>query len=353
MKLKLKKGTTSKLMRIFVPDTSSSVQAGLTALAYNSGSLTWYYIREGASSATSVTLATMTVGTWASGGFKEVDATNLPGIYEIGVPDAALASGANSVVMMLKGATNMAPVRIEIELDAVDYQTATNFGLSALPTASPNASGGLLTYGSSTGQLNPSSGTFSVTVSGYAGGQDPATLVLDTATSGHSTAGTVGKAIADAGSAGDPWSTAIPGSYGTGTAGYIVGNRVDTTISSRLASGNVTVGGYATNYSPADLVLSTAANKLVTDSSGRVQVQPGTSAGQVDLAAGKVKLDFTQAVPTSNTAETVGDALNAARAQAFGKWVLSGTTLRLYASDGSTVVRTFTLDSATAPTQRV
>lgn len=63
-------------------------------------------------------------------------------------------------------------------------------------------------------------------------------------------------------------------------------------------------------------------------------------------------LDLTQAIPASNTAQTVGDALNAARAQGFGKWVLSGTSLVLYAGDGTTAVRTFTLDSATAPTQR-
>jgi hypothetical protein len=63
-------------------------------------------------------------------------------------------------------------------------------------------------------------------------------------------------------------------------------------------------------------------------------------------------LDMTQAVPTSNVAHSVGDALNAARAQGFGKWTLVGTTLTLYASDGTTAVRTFTLDSATAPTTR-
>lgn len=62
--------------------------------------------------------------------------------------------------------------------------------------------------------------------------------------------------------------------------------------------------------------------------------------------------DMTQAVPTTNTAQTLGDALNAARAQGFGKWALVGTTLTLYAADGTTVVRTFTLDSATAPTSR-
>jgi hypothetical protein len=69
--------------------------------------------------------------------------------------------------------------------------------------------------------------------------------------------------------------------------------------------------------------------------------------------AGQVQLDLTEAVPRSNTAETVGDALNAARVQGFGKWTLVGTTLTLYQSDGTTVARTFALDSATAPTQRV
>jgi hypothetical protein len=63
-------------------------------------------------------------------------------------------------------------------------------------------------------------------------------------------------------------------------------------------------------------------------------------------------LDLTQAIPTSNTAETIGDALNAARAQGFGKWVISGTTLTLYANDGTTSVKSFTLNSATNPTSR-
>jgi len=64
-------------------------------------------------------------------------------------------------------------------------------------------------------------------------------------------------------------------------------------------------------------------------------------------------LDLTQAVPIANTAQTVGDALNAGRAQGFGKWVQAGNILTLFAPDGITPVRTFTLDSATDPTQRV
>jgi len=63
-------------------------------------------------------------------------------------------------------------------------------------------------------------------------------------------------------------------------------------------------------------------------------------------------LDLTQTIPTSNTPQTVGDALNAARAQGFGKWVVSGKTLNLYAPDGTTIIRSFTLNSATEPTSR-
>ena len=75
---------------------------------------------------------------------------------------------------------------------------------------------------------------------------------------------------------------------------------------------------------------------------------------QFDAAGTEItRLDMTQAVPTSNTAETVGDALNAARVQGFGKWAISGTTLNLYANDGTTVVKALTLaPTGSAPTSR-
>lgn len=58
-------------------------------------------------------------------------------------------------------------------------------------------------------------------------------------------------------------------------------------------------------------------------------------------------------VPYSNITNSMGDCLNAARSQGFGKWVFSGTTLTIYGPDGVTAVKTFTLNSSTAPTQRV
>ena len=145
-KLALKEGTTSKLTRVFIQDTSVTDGSGLTGLVYNSSGLTAYYLPEGDASATQITLASMTVGTWASGGFKEVDATNMPGVYEIGLPNAVIdATSEGSVVVMLKGATNMAPVLMEIELDALDYRDSVRAGLTALPNADAGSAGGLPT----------------------------------------------------------------------------------------------------------------------------------------------------------------------------------------------------------------
>ena len=89
---------------------------------------------------------------------------------------------------------------------------------------------------------------------------------------------------------------------------------------------------------------------IVWDTGGAT---PQYFSDEVTVAPNAVQLDMTQEVPTTNAAGTVGDALNAARAQGFGKWVKDGTTLTLYGADGSTIVRTFTLDDANAPTSRV
>lgn len=122
-KFSLAKNTTSKIVQVFIPDSSVATGEGLTGLLYNSAGLTAYYQRENASSPVAITLATMTAGTWASGGFKEVSASNMPGVYQLGLPDAAIIEGADSVVVMLKGATDMAPVTLEIDLKGAALQT--------------------------------------------------------------------------------------------------------------------------------------------------------------------------------------------------------------------------------------
>lgn len=127
-KLSLVTGTTSKLLHVFVQNNSVTTGAGLTGLTSSTSGLVAYYVREGAGSSTAITLSAGTLGTWSSGGFVAVDATNMPGLYELGIPNAALASSAASVTVMLQGAANMAPVLLEIELTAVNNQS-TGFGL--------------------------------------------------------------------------------------------------------------------------------------------------------------------------------------------------------------------------------
>jgi hypothetical protein len=294
MKLKLLRGTTSKLLRVFVQDSSKTDGSGLTGLAYNTSGLAWYYCYEGDTAARAVTLQTATLGIYSTGGLIVVDGTNMPGVYEIGVPNAALGTG-NSVVMILRGAANMVPVLIEIELDAVNYQDAVHLGLTCLPNTAVATNGSLVTAGAGTSQIALSGGNVSTTI-----------------------------------------------------------------------AGSVTVGGYSTGQDPATLLYVTPANKLATDGSGKVLLQatqtgvtiPTVTTVTNAVTAGTVSdktgysLNLAQAIPTSNTAQTVGDALNAARAQGFGRWVLSGTALTIFAADGTTPVRTFTLDSASAPTQR-
>lgn len=66
-----------------------------------------------------------------------------------------------------------------------------------------------------------------------------ADAVWDEALSGHAIVGSTGAALTAAGAAGDPWSTLIPGAYGAGTAGFILGTNIDATISSRASQTSV------------------------------------------------------------------------------------------------------------------
>jgi len=142
MKLLVKKGRTSYLTKIFVQDSASTTGAGKTGLT--NASFTCYRARDddGSAGATQITLSAATKGTWSSGGIVEKDATNMPGVYELGIPDNALATGSETVVIMLKGA-GIAPVVMEIQLAAFDPQDNVRLGLTSLPNATAGASNGL------------------------------------------------------------------------------------------------------------------------------------------------------------------------------------------------------------------
>jgi hypothetical protein len=62
-----------------------------------------------------------------------------------------------------------------------------------------------------------------------------ADAVWDAVLADHLDAGSTGAGLNAAGSAGDPWGTALPGAYGAGTAGKIVGDNLNATVSSRAS----------------------------------------------------------------------------------------------------------------------
>jgi hypothetical protein len=74
----------------------------------------------------------------------------------------------------------------------------------------------------------------------------------------HNTAGTIGNYIGAAAGSGDPWVKVLPGTYGAGTAGNIIGTRLDAAVSSRMASTTL-----PTNFSA-----------LSIDTNGLVKLQP-------------------------------------------------------------------------------
>jgi len=148
--LQILKGTTcsnsaprSCLVHLFIQDSSSTVGAGLTGLTNSSANLVCYYLRsdQGNAGATQLSLVAGTLGTWSSGGFKEKDATNAPGEYELGIATAMVATGANSVRLHCKGATNMAPVVRDFPLTDYDPQNSTNLGLSLMPANATQING--------------------------------------------------------------------------------------------------------------------------------------------------------------------------------------------------------------------
>lgn len=123
-KLSVRSGKQSFLAQVFIPDVTSSNGEGLTGLTFDAVGLSAYYMRSDLeepvgfnSGGTPGTLAEMTLGEWEDSGFVEIDDETLPGWYQLGIPDDAFAPGAESVCIVLRGATGMPQVNIEIAID--------------------------------------------------------------------------------------------------------------------------------------------------------------------------------------------------------------------------------------------
>jgi hypothetical protein len=98
---------------IFLQDTTSLFGGGLTGLVYNASGLTCYYVTSAGTTSVAVSLASMSAGTYTSGGFLEIDSTNMPGLYWFCPPDLAFIDGASSVTFYFRGAFNLVPRAVQ------------------------------------------------------------------------------------------------------------------------------------------------------------------------------------------------------------------------------------------------
>jgi hypothetical protein len=110
--------------------TSQSIELylGTTGLTASTSGLSARYNRTRTASVDIPLVARTIAQAWTSGGFAEVDATNMPGVYRIDIPDAALAAGADDVTIVVRGAsgTNGAVMTVKLSSGGLtEAQTAT------------------------------------------------------------------------------------------------------------------------------------------------------------------------------------------------------------------------------------
>lgn len=200
----------------------------------------------------------------------------------------------------------------------------------------------------------------------------------DHVTADHLDSGSTGASLNAAGSAGDPWLTALPGVYGAGTAGNIVGNNLNATVSSRLASASYTApldaAGTATavwnaataSYGTAGsygLLIETNVDAQISTRSTMDAISVRTAVG---LASANLDTQFA-AIPTATVnADTVlardlgsgtgAGTLNERTVRSAlrflrNKWSISGTTLTVTKENDidSAWVSTVATDAAAVP----
>ena len=133
-------GLTSQAIDIFLQDSSSSTGQGLSGLVFNSGSLVASYRKGATGSRTAITLATQTVGgAYSSGGFVEIDATNMKGVYRLDIPNAAV-DAEGFVTLYLYGATNLLPTALRVDcrplpVDVKKFGGTAGTFAAGIPTA--------------------------------------------------------------------------------------------------------------------------------------------------------------------------------------------------------------------------
>jgi hypothetical protein len=130
--------------------TSQSIELylGATGLTASTSGLSARYNRTRTASVSIPLVARTIAQAWTAGGFAEVDATNMPGVYRLDVPDAAFAAGASDVTIVVRGAsgTNGAVMTVKLSSGGLtEAQTAAAvWSASPVPYNDATTMGGIL-----------------------------------------------------------------------------------------------------------------------------------------------------------------------------------------------------------------
>ena len=123
----VRQGTTQHSIFIVAHDTNGVPVRGVTA---ESNGIHAGFVRIG-EPPTEIALTQGRTGAWVSGGFVEVDAALMPGVYQLDVPNEVTAAGATEALLTVQcTAATFDPV--EFTLVAYDPQDARSLGLVQL-----------------------------------------------------------------------------------------------------------------------------------------------------------------------------------------------------------------------------
>ena len=169
--------------------TSQSIELylGAIGLTASTSGLSARYNRTRTASVSIPLVARTIAQAWTSGGFAEVDATNMPGVYRLDLPDAALAAGADDVTVVVRGASGTNGAVMTVKLSSGGLTSAQT--ASAVWGASPAGYNDATTFGGVVNQTDSVVNGIDNEV------QDIAGNVWDELRSGHTTAGTFGQYV--------------------------------------------------------------------------------------------------------------------------------------------------------------
>jgi hypothetical protein len=287
----IKKGSVDQSVVIRIIDSADGTPE--TGVVFNTSGLDLKYRRELSATVdiTEATLAALTTA-HADGGFLHIGA----GYYRLDLPDAALATGANGV-LVFGTCTGMVVIGEYVDLVDFDPQDTVRLGLTALPNVASGSAGAIVTSGTGTAQLSVSSGLVTLAGVTHTGAVIPTVTTATNVTTVNGLAANVitaasinADAITDAKVASDVTIASVTGAVGSVTGN--VGGNVTGSVGS-VASGGITATSIA-----ADAI---GASELAADALAEIAdaVWDEVLSGHVTVGTAGQRLAF----PRANTAQ--------------------------------------------------